>query len=119
VFAISSRSFSGLPVDEQQGLELLLTAAQSLFAVSILFNLHMSLREGLALLGLFVAQFVLGVVFRDDTELVIVSVVYLTLAAIMLVRNRRILLPVLRDGFRTPYSVLAKADDEAEPPSDR
>jgi len=121
VFAISSRSFSGLPVDEQQGLELLLTASQSLFAVSLLFNLHMSLREGLALLGLFVAQFVLGVVFRDDTELIIVSVAYLALALLMLVRNRRILLPVLRDGFRTPYTLLAKADEDqaAPPPAER
>ena len=116
VFAISSRSFSGLPVDEQQGLELLLTASQSLFAVSILLNLHLSLREGLALFGLFVAQFVLGAVFRDDTELVIVSVAYLALALIMLVRNRRILLPVLRDGFRTPYTVLSKADDDGRMP---
>jgi cation:H+ antiporter len=131
VFAASSRSFSGLPVDEQQGLELLLTASQSLFAVSILLNLHMSVREALSLFGLFIAQFVLGVVFRGDTELVIVSVVYLALAAIMLVRNHRILLPVLRDGFRTPYTVLAKADqeggtvtrarpaDEVSPPADR
>jgi cation:H+ antiporter len=36
VFAISAGTFSGLPIDSHQRLELLLTAAQSLFAVSIL-----------------------------------------------------------------------------------
>jgi hypothetical protein len=56
------------------------------------------------------------VVFRGDTELVVVSVVYLLLAAFLLVRNRRIVLPVLRDGFRTPYSELAakEAVDERQ-----
>jgi cation:H+ antiporter len=111
VFAVASRSFSGLPVDGPQSHELLLTAAQSLFAVAVLLNLHLSLREALGLLGLFVAQFVLGAVFTNDVELVIVSVAYLVLAVLMLIRNRAAILPVLRDGFRTPYSELTKGEE--------
>ncbi len=40
VFALSAGTTDGLPLDDQQRLELLLTAAQSLFAVSILINLR-------------------------------------------------------------------------------
>jgi cation:H+ antiporter len=106
VFAISSRSLHGLPIAGSQGKELLLTAAQSLFAVSILLNLHMSVREALMLLGLFVAQFMLGAVLGGDTELVVVSVAYIALALFLLLRGRREILPLLRDGFRTPYNRL-------------
>ncbi len=40
VFAISAGTTDGLPIDTQQRVELLLTAAQSLFAVSILITLR-------------------------------------------------------------------------------
>jgi cation:H+ antiporter len=111
VFAGASHSFSGLPVDPAQSKELLLTAAQSLFAVAILLNLDLSVREALLLLALFAAQFVLGAVAPGTTELTIVSVAYLVLALLMLIRQRRSILPVLRDGLRTPYHEL---DDDAE-----
>src|SRR5690606_11523775 len=53
VFALSSGSFDGLPIDLHQRFELLLTAAQSLFAVSILVSLTMTTRWALTLLILF------------------------------------------------------------------
>src|SRR4029453_9595424 len=62
VFAIASGSLSGLPVEAAQREELLLTAAQTVFAVALLVNLCISLREAFALFGLFWAQFVLGAV---------------------------------------------------------
>jgi cation:H+ antiporter len=119
VFAISSRSLNGLPVDSHQSAELLLTAAQSLFAVAILFNLHMSIWEALVLLGLFLTQFVLGAVLPavmdlpENTELRIVAGIYLVLALFLFARGRRTIVPILKDGFRTPYSEL-DARDEAE-----
>ena len=58
VFAISSASLHGLPIDAVQREELFLTAAQSFFAVAVLSNLWLSLREAGYLFGLFWAQFV-------------------------------------------------------------
>jgi len=73
----------GLPIDTDQRGELLLTAAQSVFAVAILATLSLSMREALALFSLFWAQFILGAVVPESAhgaELTIVSVVYLGLA---------------------------------------
>ena len=50
----------GLPLDSLQREELFLTAAQSVFAVAILVNRSISVREALALFFLFIGQFVLG-----------------------------------------------------------
>jgi cation:H+ antiporter len=119
VFAIASGSLHGLPVDGHQSAELLLTAAQSLFAVAILLNLHMSVVEALMLLGLFIAQFALGAILPavtdlpENTELRIVAAIYLVLALLELWRGRRALRPLVRDGFRTPYAQLDDEDDHA------
>ncbi|HYX43644.1 MAG TPA: hypothetical protein VE760_01290 [Acidimicrobiales bacterium] len=109
VFALASGSLHGLPVLARQREELLLTAAQSVFALAILANRTLSVQEGWALFGLFWSQFLLGAVLPDSahgTELVVVSFVYLALAVAMMVRNRREIVPLLRDGLRTPYSRL-------------
>ncbi len=57
VYSFASRQFVAMPLDEQQLTEVLLTSAQSLFAVSILMNFSITLAEAGALLGLFLAQF--------------------------------------------------------------
>lgn len=106
VFSIASGSLSGLPVDSLQSKELLLTAAQSLFAVALLANMDLSIYEALGLLSLFVAQFVLGAVFQSDTELVVVASAYILFGLWLLVRRRRLIGPLLRDAFRTPYDRL-------------
>jgi cation:H+ antiporter len=110
VFAITSSSKHGMPITGQTREELLLTAAQSLFAVAILVNLSISTKEALGLFALFFAQFALGVVFHGGQERLIVSGVYLTLAVVVLIRGRRYIGPLLRDGFRTPYSELAESE---------
>jgi cation:H+ antiporter len=109
VFAIASGSLDGLPILARQREELLLTAAQSVFALAILADLSMSVREAWALFGLFWAQFLLGAVLpasAHGAELVAVSVVYLVLAVAMLVRKRRHLVALMRDGLRAPYEHL-------------
>ena len=61
---------------------MLLTAAQSFFAVVTLINLSMSLKEAAALFGLFWAQFLAGAVVPEDwhgKELVLFALVYLVL----------------------------------------
>ena len=112
VFAIASGSLSGLPVEPRQREELLLTASQSVFAVATLASLSLSLREASLLLALFFAQFVIGALVPTPyhgIELIAVSVMYLVLGAVILVRNRGQLFGLLRDGLRTPHEELRAA----------
>ncbi len=112
VFAIASGSLTGLPIIARQREELLLTAAQSVFAVAILANLSISVREALALFGLFWAQFIVGAFVPESAhgaELVIVSFVYLALAGFILLKRWRQLGRMIKDGFRTPYERLANS----------
>ena len=109
VFAIASGSLHGLPVEPAQRQEILLTAAQTVFAVAILVNLSISLREAFALFGLFWAQFILGAVVPPSlkgAELLTLSAVYLALGLWLLVRKRRDFRDRLRDGLRVPYTEL-------------
>ena len=118
VFAISSSSLHGLPIDDLQREELFLTAAQSAFAVAVLANRSISVKEAFALLGLFLSQFVLGAVLPEhlkELERIAVGVVYLVLAAGMIYRQRRAFGPLLRDGFRTPVTELVHAEPVMEP----
>jgi cation:H+ antiporter len=113
VFALSSGSFSGLPLDDQQRYELLLTAAQSLFAVSILIKLALSARAATVLFVLFAMQFFSSILLSAEVDRVIVvalSGVYLVLACIQLVRHRRELLRTTRDGLVTPFDELTDDD---------
>jgi cation:H+ antiporter len=109
VFALASGSTGGLPIIARQREELLLTAAQSVFAVAVLSSLSISVKEAGALFALFWAQFLVGAVVpasAHGVELVAVSILYLVLAAGIIVKNRRALPRLLRDGLRTPYAEL-------------
>jgi cation:H+ antiporter len=113
VFAISSASLHGLPIAGTQAGELLLTAAQSLFAVAMLVNLRMSLAEAGWIFGLFWAQFIASLIggerFHDEV-LLVTSVIYLVAGVVLLWRHRGEARRLLRDGFRTPYADLTVAD---------
>src|SRR6266540_825620 len=113
VFAVASGTATGLPVGPAQREELLLTAAQSLFAVAVLVNLEISVREAAALSGLFLVQFALAALVPGATELVALAVTYLVLAAALLLRARHLLGPLLRDGLRTPYHRLTDQPEAA------
>jgi cation:H+ antiporter len=109
VFAIASGSLSGLPVEPAQREEVLLTAAQTVFAVALLVNLSISLREAFALFGLFWAQFLLNALVPESakgTEMLFLSGVYILLGLWLLVRKFGDFRHLLRDGFRTPYTEL-------------
>ncbi|MDH4111952.1 MAG: sodium:proton exchanger [Actinomycetota bacterium] len=119
VFAIAAGGFHGLPIDAVQREELFLTAAQSFFAVAIISNLSMSLREAVFVSVLFWSQFILGGVVPErlhGIERVAVGIVYLMLGAWVLVSDRFNLRQLARDAFRAPYDVLARErdDDAAE-----
>ncbi len=113
VFSLASGGLHGLPVDAHQREELLLTASQSVFAVATLVSLSISLPEALALFGLFWAQFLLGAIVPHEwagAERIGVSIGYLALAGWIIARDRGLLPGLVRDGLRTPHSVL-HADD--------
>ncbi len=109
VFAISAGHLSGLPLDSLQREELFLTAAQSVFAIAVLANRRMSVREAWMLFGLFIGQFVLGGVLPEglrELERIGVGVVYLVLAAGIFVHQRAFLRPLVRDGLVVPVDEL-------------
>lgn len=110
VFAISSASTHGLPIIARQREEVFLTAAQSVFAVAVLANLSLSVREAAGLFTLFWAQFIIGAMVPESahgTELVVVGAIYLALAAWVVARDRHRVPVLLRDGFRTSYAELS------------
>ena len=118
VFVIASASTHGLPISDLQREELFLTAAQSFFAVAIMSNLTLSLREAGALFGLFWAQFILGAFVPESmhgTERVTVAILYLVLGVGILVRDRRRIPRLVRDGFAASHDELAASPVEVDP----
>jgi cation:H+ antiporter len=96
VYSISLGQPGALHLDDRQIEEILLTAAQSLFAVAVLANMRLSLWESA---GLFF-PFVLQLLFPDTHIRYGFSVFYLVLALIVIFRRRADLGPLLRDGLR-------------------
>ncbi len=114
VFAISSASLHGLPIETRQREELFLTAAQSFFALAVLSNLSMSVREAWLLFGMFWAQFIVGGLLPEDLHVVSrigVGAVYLVAGVWILVRDRERIRRLFRDGFRASYEEMAAADE--------
>jgi len=110
VFAISSASSHGLPISDVQREELFLTAAQSFFAVAIMSNLSLSLREAGYLFGLFWAQFIVGALVPESAhgiERVAVGILYLILGVAIIARDRRRVPHLLRDAFVVSYAELS------------
>lgn len=102
VFAISAGSWDGLPVDAVQREELLLTAAQSAFAVALVVSGRLTTRGAWTLLGLFTVQFALAWTLPEGSkgiERIALSGVYLALAAALLVARRAALASVIRTGL--------------------
>jgi cation:H+ antiporter len=117
VFSIAAGGLHGLPIEAVQREELFLTAAQSFFAVAILANLSMSLREAWFLFGLFWAQFVLGALVPESLhgiERIAVGVVYLVLGLWILLGDRSRIPRLFHDGLRAPFAEL-----KTEPVGDR
>jgi cation:H+ antiporter len=118
VFSIASGGLHGLPIDARQREELFLTAAQSFFALAILSNLSMSVREAWFLFALFWAQFIVGALVPESwhaAELIGVGMVYLSLGTWVLVGDRSRLPRLMRDGFATPHAEPAGPGVTADP----
>jgi cation:H+ antiporter len=115
VFALSAMTTDGLPLDTEQRFELLLTAAQSLFAVALLVNLSLTISGAVALLSLFMVQFLVSVVASPEVNritIIVMSVVYAVLAVGQLARRQRRARKLVADGLVTPFSKLGEEQDE-------
>lgn len=84
VYSLALGSLSSLPLDDRQREEFLLTAAQSLMGVAIIINLRISFFEALALLFLFLLQFV----YQSVEMRYLLSLVYLLIAIPPLIAHR-------------------------------
>jgi cation:H+ antiporter len=96
-YSISGHTFSPLPMDGRQAEEVLLTAAQSAFAVAIFASLSISLLEAGLLFVLFSTQLFL----TDQTVRYGFSGAYLVLAAAWFIRDRATLPTVFREARRS------------------
>ncbi len=98
VYAVSGGAIKPFPLDHTQVDELVLTAAQSLFAVAVLVNMRMSARDGTLLLVLFLAQLIVQEIHRP------VAIIYMMLGVLFHILHRKQLLPAMRMGlqFRKP-----------------
>ena len=83
VYSFGIGAPTALPLDSRQQDEILLTAAQSLFAVALLLDLRLSLAGAAALFGLFIVQ----MIFPDTRSAL--TVVYIVLAALVVITSRR------------------------------
>jgi cation:H+ antiporter len=102
VFGLSALTTDGLPLDTEQRYELLITAAQSLFAVALLIDKKLTFRGAWALLALFLVQFlvsVFGSAQANRITIIVLTGVYLLAAVARLVQRRRDVAEVFKDGM--------------------
>ena len=107
-YSISGETLAGLPLDGRQTEEVFLTAAQSLFAVAVLISLSLGRLEAIALLGLFMIQFLIPI---SEVRLAIAAI-YIVLALFLIVSQRgevRRLLGWARTAMRRPVGAGASA----------
>ncbi|WP_336330068.1 sodium:calcium antiporter [Haloarcula sp. CGMCC 1.2071] len=73
VYSIALGGYGVLPFDARQGAEIWITAAQSFFALAILVNFEISIREAVALFALFISQVILEFALIRDLVVLPIS----------------------------------------------
>ncbi|QLD90882.1 sodium:calcium antiporter [Natronomonas salina] len=116
VYSVALGRYGALPFDDKQSAEIWLTAAQSFFAIAILVNFEISVKEAITLLVLFCSQvFIEFLIIRDlvafpltDYEFLLAfSGIYLVLGSVLFVRRRKALAALFRrtaGTVRTAFS---------------
>ncbi len=84
-FSLSSQSLAPMALDARQTEEIFLTAAQSLFALAALMNLEFTIKEAVALFGLFTIQ----LVFQSPQARFLFAGFYLAGTALLLATQRQ------------------------------
>ena len=113
VYSLALGSVGTLPFDSKQAAEIWITAAQSFFALALLVNFEISIREAILLFGLFLSQVVVEfAIIRGLVELPITSEellfvytgIYLLLGTALFVKRQaalRRLFGIAGDAVRT------------------
>ena len=86
------------------------TAAQSAFAVAVLSNRKISVREAGILLGVWLAQLVTKLPLFEAIHgpaRISIGILYLVMAVVVIWRNRTAFRPLLYDGLMVPVAELA------------
>ncbi len=87
-FALGGGSVAGLPLDERQTEEFLLTSAQALLAFAVLADRRFGLWEALAIFGLFALQFPFP---TTDVRLVFSAIYIVVAVGLLIYRSRHLL----------------------------
>jgi cation:H+ antiporter len=105
VYSIALGQYGALPFDQKQAGEIWLTAAQSLFAISLIINFEISIREAVALFILFISQVLIEfLVIRKVIELpvssyevlLLFSGLYIALGVGLLILRRQIFINTIK-----------------------
>jgi len=121
VYSLALGKYGMLPFDDKQTLEIWITAAQSYFALAVLINFDISMREAVTLLVLFVSQVVIEfLIIRDYVTLSVTShdvlfgytVVYVVLGTFLFVRRHRAVRSVIRLTAVTARSAMGRETDQ-------
>ncbi|ELZ27407.1 Na+/Ca2+-exchanging protein [Halosimplex carlsbadense 2-9-1] len=100
VFSLAYGQYGVLPFDSKQAAEIWITAAQSYFALAVLVNFEISVREALAIFVLFISQVIIefllireAIALPVDSEqlLLLYAAVYTVVGTALFVARRRAL----------------------------
>jgi cation:H+ antiporter len=98
---------ASLALDGRQVEEFLLTATQTVMALAVLLTLRFPRWAAWTLLGLFAVQFAIP----GQTGRYVLSGIYLALAIVALIRNRREVLPIITAPFRRTAKDEERSDE--------
>ena len=122
VYSIALGQYGALPFDQKQSGEIWLTAAQSFFALSLLVNFEISVKEALTLLILFVSQVLIEfLLIREIIELggltdyhllLVFSGIYIVLGTGLFVSRRKALRGLLRQSAGTVSEAFSDGGDQ-------
>lgn len=107
--SIGAGSVSPLPFDARQSEEFFLTAAQSVFGITLLLRLRLGIVGAVALVVLFTVQVGLAFVYRNDEARTIATLTalgwtYLGLTIVLAFVRKQELVAVVRSAFLPPHS---------------
>jgi len=119
VYSIALGQYGALPFDQKQSAEIWLTAAQSFFAISLLINFEISVREAIALLVLFISQVasefliirgILELSISDYELLLVFTGIYMVLGTALFVSRRKALWGIILQSAGTVSDAFLSSD---------
>ncbi|WP_251344084.1 sodium:calcium antiporter [Haloplanus halophilus] len=121
VYSLALGQYGALPFDQKQSGEIWLTAAQSFFAISLLVNFEISVREAIVLLVLFLTQVLsefllirglLELPISDYQLLLVFTGVYIVLGLALFVARREALGSIVRQSAGTVSDAFSSSSDQ-------